>query len=100
MHYLVFTITKVREVMTQIIYFQSTWDNMKRLTLKRFHESKKTGSSGSRLKEIDKIVLDCIKADASSLTGLGQKDDMPNFSQVLFNWFCQWNILFYDIMLI
>ena len=41
---------------------------------------------GSTLSDLDNIIADSIKADASFITGLGQPDDKPTFpgpSQVI-----------------
>ena len=66
---------------------QPTWDNLKQKTTKKVQASSKTGSGGSTLTELDNVILDCINAESSYLTGLGQEDDAPAFgthSEVFF----------------
>jgi len=55
---------------------------MRTSVMKKVENSKKTGSGGSELTDLDNIVLDVIGKDSSYLNGLGQDDEAPTFSKL------------------
>lgn len=53
---------------------------MRSSVLKKVEASKKTGAEGSKLSDLDNIILDVIGRDTSYVNGLNQDDEAPNFS--------------------
>ena len=52
---------------------------MKRSTMNKVNDSKRTGSGGTKLTPLDHIILDIVGMDSAQMTGLGLPDDGPIF---------------------
>ena len=55
----------------------TTWANLKRATVAKSDENRKTGSSGKKLTEIDEAVLDIIGKTSATIVGM----DVPEPNQ-------------------
>jgi len=54
---------------------------MKRSVTQKLESSNQTGAKGSKLTELDHIVIDVIGRDSTYLNGLGEEDEPPKFLQ-------------------
>jgi hypothetical protein len=56
------------------------WDGLKRGTMRKVDEGRKTGAAGQKLSALDDMVLNIIGRDSVYLKGLEQPDDPPILS--------------------
>jgi hypothetical protein len=58
------------------------WQNLRRQTLNKFIESKKTGAGGSTLTALDNIILDIVGRDSVKINALNIEDSPVVFGQM------------------
>lgn len=58
------------------------WQNLRRQTLSKFSESKKTGAAGSTLTTLDNIIMDIVGRDSVKVNALNIEDMPVVFNQI------------------
>ena len=58
------------------------WQNLRRQTLSKFSESKKTGAAGSTLTTLDNIIMDIVGRDSVKVNALSIEDSPVVFNQM------------------
>ena len=58
------------------------WQNLRRQTLSKFSESKKTGAAGSTLTTLDNIIMDIVGRDSVKVNALSIDDSPVVFNQM------------------
>ena len=58
----------------------TAWNNLKRKAVKKYNDGKKTGAAGSKLTELDNIVLDIVGRESVKINALNIEDTPISFS--------------------
>ena len=64
---------------TSLLIFQDIWGYMRASAVRKVEKSNQSGAGGSKLTELDNIILDVIGRESSYLNGLNQADEAPAF---------------------